>query len=191
MGWMRTLTRRRVLASAVALAGLAGCADSEGPGSTDTRDDTATGTDAEGAGTAKATPTAAETDTPSADELDLREANVVGVGLTPDDGAIRFEVTLQHDDDGEDGYANWWQVERLDGTRLGRRVLGHAHSRQPFTRSATIEVPDEVACVVVRGHDQTHGYGGLAMAVHLASGENQIVKQGPEKRLLDSSDCPR
>ena len=66
---------------------------------------------------------------------------------------------------GDDGYANWWQVERLDGSRLGRRDLLHAHSQQPFTRSETIDVPDDVTCVVVRGHDQTHEYGGVAMLV--------------------------
>ena len=102
--------------------------------------------------------------------------------------AKRFDTAL--DDDGEDGYANWWQVERLDGTRLGRRELLHAHSEQPFTRSATVEIPDDVACVIVRGHDETHGYGGRAAAVDLASGTSRSVDQGPERRPIDPGECP-
>jgi len=111
------------------------------------------------------------------ESLDLQEANVV-------------EVALHHDDDGEDGYANWWQVERLDGTQLGRRDLLHAHSRQPFTRSETIDVPDDVGCVVVRGHDQTHAYGGVAMLVDLDSGATRAMAQGTDPDSFDSSDCP-
>ncbi len=133
------LTRRRLLAGAgsvFAVGGLAGCADSEDTGSTDSPGDAATDAatdmDVGGSETEIAT-SSSETDTPSADELDLREANVVGVAVATDDSSFRFEVTLHHDDDGEDGYANWWQVERLDGTRLGRRELLHAHSRHQGT----------------------------------------------------------
>jgi hypothetical protein len=146
-----------------------------------------------------------ETDTGA---LDLREANVVGVAYQTDDGAYNFDVTLHHDvhengvlvsqpersrsgdDDGEDGYADWWQVERLDGTRLVRRDLAHPHSSEPFTRSARVEVPADVTCVVVRGHDQTHGYGGVAMLVNLDTGKIREVRQGAEKRAFDAADCP-
>ena len=48
------------------------------------------------------------------ESLDLQEANVVEVAFEDSDGSVRFDVALHHDDDGEDGYANWWQVERLD-----------------------------------------------------------------------------
>lgn len=99
-------------------------------------------------------------------------------------------MALHHDDDGEDGYANWWLVERLDGTALGRRDLRHAHSRQPFTRSETTEVPEGVDCVVVRGHDRTHGYGGLAAILRLGSGSYRTVKQGPEQQSFDTGDGP-
>ena len=99
-------------------------------------------------------------------------------------------MTLFHDDDGEDGYANWWQVETLDGERLGRRELVHPHSTAPFTRSATIDVPGDVACVVVRGHDQTHGYGGRAVLVDVGTGATSAVRQGPEPRAFGPADCP-
>ncbi|RLM56741.1 hypothetical protein DVK02_09650 [Halobellus sp. Atlit-31R] len=122
--------------------------------------------------------------------LDLREANVVGVAVEGEAGQYTFDVTLHHDDAGEDGYANWWQVERLEGTRLGRRELRHAHTQQPFTRSATIEIPPDVRCVVVRGHDQTHGYGGQSMIVNLETAETRAIAQGADPLGATERDCP-
>lgn len=123
-------------------------------------------------------------------ELDLREANVTAVELDRLDGSYRFDVTLYHNDDGEEGYADWWQVETLDGDRLGRRDLLHPHSTAPFTRSETIDIPDDVSCVVVRGHDQTHGYGGQAMLVNLETGSTKALDQGRDQRSFDEEECP-
>ena len=189
-----TPSRRRLLAAtAGTLLGVtAGCADSGNDG--DATDSTATDS-------RTATPdatesnepavTAADTQTPTPrSALDLREANVVGVAVDPDGDTYDVDVTLHHDDDGEDGYANWWQVERLGGARLGRRELLHAHSQQPFTRSETVEIPDSVACVVVRGHDQTHGYGGQAAVVDLDSETARLIDQGPEPRAIEPGECP-
>jgi hypothetical protein len=122
--------------------------------------------------------------------LDLREANVTDVETEAVGDGVTFDVTLYHDDDGEDGYANWWQVERLDGDRLGRRDLSHAHGTQEFTRSSTIQIPDDIDCVVVRGHDQTHGYGGQAMLVAIDGGATRAVRQGEDPDSFSTSDCP-
>lgn len=132
-----------------------------------------------------------ETETGTTDEdLDLREANVVAVTFSEEEeGTYNFDVTLYHDDNGEDGYANWWQVESLDGDCLGRRVLTHAHGTQRFTRSETIETGDR-NCVVVRGHDQTHGYGGRAVVVNLETAETNGYLQGKEPSSFDEEDCP-
>jgi len=122
------------------------------------------------------------------ESLDLREANVVNVTVEErDSGAYDFAVTLYHDDDGEDGYADRWVVEALNGTELGARELLHAHSTEPFTRSTTVAVPENVTLVVVRGRDQTHGYGGQAMVVNVRTGATQAIRQGPERR--DLADC--
>ncbi|MFD1562360.1 hypothetical protein ACFR99_02080 [Haloarchaeobius amylolyticus] len=167
-----SLSRRRLLRNAtgaVALTILAGCSDRNDGGDPDGDAD-----DAEHGGA----------------DLDLREANVVDVAVDGGDGTYTFDVMLHHDDDGEDGYANWWQVERLEGVQLGRRDLRHAHSQQPFTRSATIEIPDDVTCVVVRGHDQVHGYGGRAMVVTLESGASRSVDQGSEPHAIGETGCP-
>jgi hypothetical protein len=182
--------RREYVAAVAALGplGLAGCRD-QTP-ATATPDETPGGDGASTATDDPATTEDATTQTGTGADLDLREANVVGVEVEADGDAYRFDVTLYHDDDGEDGYANWWQVESLDGERLGRRELLHAHSTDPFTRSETIEVPEGTTCVVVRGHDQTHGYGGQTMTVDVGSGETAIVRQGSERSSVSEADCP-
>ena len=203
MGTKRMLSRRRLLSqwSVITLAGLAGCADygeESRPGENDQdtinqkttrKRETSDTPPSDEAGT-DGTSTAKTTAGPETSDLDLREANVVEVAFEGQNGTYTFDVTLHHDDDGEEGYANWWQVERLDGTRLGRRELLHAHSQQPFTRSETIEIPEDVTCVVVRGHDQIHEYGGLAIVVNLDSGETRLRDQGSERQSFDASDCP-
>ncbi len=123
-------------------------------------------------------------------DLDLREANVVDVAVEREGSSVSFDVTLHHDDDGESGYANWWQVETVDGQRLGRRELTHAHSNQPFTRSGSFDIGENVSCVVVRGHDQTHEYGGQSMVVALESATTRAVSQGNDRQPLSDADCP-
>jgi len=175
-------SRRRLLSlAAVVATGLAGCSGSDAPDSeAASATATETTTDAPDSEAASATEVA---------DLDLREANVVAVGVEPRDGAHHFDVTLLHDDDGEDGYANWWQVETLAGERLGRRDLAHAHGTREFTRSTTVSVPDGTTCVVVRGHDQTHGYGGQAMLVNVEAGTTTAVRQGPDRQSMAGREC--
>ena len=174
-------SRRRLVAAAglAAVGALAGCTSAD------------SSTDTEGSiETDSSTQANDESASAEADDLDLREANVTDVTVTADGEAYDFSVELYHDDDGEDGYADWWQIERRDGTRLGRRELTHAHSTAPFTRSETVDVPSEVECVVVRGHDQTHGYGGRAMVVTLDSGATRAVDQGSDPDTFEGVDCP-
>jgi hypothetical protein len=180
----RCLTRRGLLAStAVGLAGLAGCLGGDSPGTEDATLSN-TGTDV---------PTESTTAEPEASlgDLDLREANVVEVTISNQaERQFDLSVALHHDDTGEDGYANWWQVETLAGAQLGRRSLSHPHSTQPFTRSTSVEIPAEHSCVVVRGHDQTHGYGGQAMVLNLDSGATTTVSQGSEGTDVAAEVCP-
>jgi len=205
----RRLPRRDILRrGAVALTGataLAGCTDTASHGGTDetepattagTESETVTATTAANAESETVTTTAADAESETAsptrpsttvDGLDLREANVTSVTVenataVDDRNATdyRLAVTLYHDDEGEAGYANWWQIETRSGRRLGRRELSHAHGTREFTRSATVTVPDVAEAVVVRGHDQTHGYGGQAALVTLADETVEFRSQGPE-----------
>ena len=167
---------------------LAGCSTDDGGGS-GAQDAGGDSTDSGADSTATAldeSPTGA-----TGGELDLREANVTEVSVsTQSDSDYRLDVTLHHDDDGEDGYANWWQVETRDGERLGRRDLAHAHGTREFTRSETVAVPADVDCVVVRGHDQVHGYGGRGALVRVSTGATRFVDQGPERASMAGVDCP-
>jgi hypothetical protein len=44
-------------------------------------------------------------------------------------------------------------------------------------------------CVVVRGHDRTHGYGGQAMVVTLATGATRAVRQGGDPDSFAGTEC--
>ncbi len=186
-------SRRTVLgALAVALGGCAGSDDTATttPATDTTRSQTTETTRSETTETtgSETTGTTGSTET-SSRSLDLREANVVGVEAEAQSDGHRFDVTLIHDDDGEDGYANWWVVEALDGTELGRRELLHAHGTREFTRSTTVDLQGE-RCVVVRSHDQTHGYGGRAAVVAVDRDAVSFVDQGPERRAIMAGSCP-
>ena len=186
------MRRRRLLAGVGLLAvPAAGCTDDTdtGAGADDTGADATTPADAEADGAA-ATDGGTPTPTAAVDDLDLREANVTGVDVEASGDGYRFSVTPIHDDDGEDGYADWWQVETPDGRRVGRRDLAHPHGTREFTRSETVSPPDGTACVVVRGHDRTHGYGGQAAVVALYSGATRLHRQGESRSAFDASDCP-
>ncbi|MFC6953233.1 hypothetical protein [Halorubellus litoreus] len=196
-------TRRRLLAT-LGVVGLAGCLtgteDADDGDGEDGTDETDGGGDATGSepstadetdGEGEPATTASETTTGTDGALDLREANVTGVELeSQGDGRVRFSVTLYHDDEGEEGYANWWTVETRDGEELGRRELLHAHGTREFTRSETVSVPIDVECVVVRGHDETHGYGGQAALVSVSTGATRFVRQGSERSSFADVECP-
>ncbi len=99
------------------------------------------------------------------------EVEVVGAEATQQsDGSWRFSVTLLHDDNGWDHYADRWDVVGPDGTVYGERVLLHPHdNEQPFTRSLSgVVIPDNVDEVVIRGHDKVHELGGKEMTLKLA-----------------------
>jgi hypothetical protein len=187
-------TRRRFLAAAAATS-VAGCLTAEdandgatptNPTGTASPDEREGSTEGDGPGSTQSGTDDAET----SGDLDLREANVVGVSVESAGDGTRFSVTLIHDDDGEDGYANWWTVETRDGTELGRRELLHAHGTQEFTRAETISMPGDLECVVVRGHDQTHGYGGQAAVVSVASGATRFERQGSAPASFADAACP-
>lgn len=111
-------------------------------------------------------------------DLDMREANVIAVNYNSQSG--QFDVTLVHDDDDETGYADWWQLETLEGELIIRRVLTHRHDNNPFTRSLFVEELSSYDYVVVRGHDQDHGYGGQVAIMNISTKEYELIEQGSE-----------
>ncbi len=102
--------------------------------------------------------------------INAGEAEVTRVELTRStDGTYRFDVTVQHADEGWKHYANRWEVLAPDDTVLGTRTLYHPHvDEQPFTRSLSgVEIPQGVSSVTVRAHDLVHGTGGAEMVVDI------------------------
>ena len=98
------------------------------------------------------------------------EVDVLDVDVSCNSDSIcRFDVTLKHDDEGWEHYANRWEVLSPDGEILATRVLAHPHvNEQPFTRSlANVKVPSGLVEVVVRAHDLVHEYGGKEFVVKL------------------------
>ena len=73
---------------------------------------------------------------------------------------VRFDVTISHGDTGWDHYADGWGVYAMDGTELGYRVLAHPHvNEQPFTRSLTVKLPNDINEVIIKPRDSVHGEG--------------------------------
>ncbi len=98
------------------------------------------------------------------------EADVVKVMVTQQsNGSYSFQVTVRHNDEGWDHYADAWDVSGADGTIYSTRVLAHPHeNEQPFTRGKSgVRVPDGVKSVIVRAHDKVHGHGGETKEVTL------------------------
>jgi hypothetical protein len=87
---------------------------------------------------------------------------VVDVGVSASaDGTYRFDVTVRHEDEGWEHYADRFEVLTDDGVVLGTRVLHHPHdNEQPFTRSLSgVEIGPDLGQVRIRAHDSVHGYG--------------------------------
>ena len=98
------------------------------------------------------------------------EADVLKVVVSCNSDSIcRFEVTVKHDDEGWEHYANRWEVLSPGGELLATRELTHPHdNEQPFTRSLdNVKIPSELLEVIVRAHDLKHEYGGREIVVEL------------------------
>lgn len=98
------------------------------------------------------------------------EADVVHVEVEQTaTGVYAFHVTLLHEDEGWEHYADRWDVVAPDGTVLASRVLAHPHvNEQPFTRSLSgVAIDAGITEVLIRGHDSVHGEGGATLLVAL------------------------
>ncbi|MGI9420783.1 MAG: hypothetical protein ACR2RA_23410 [Geminicoccaceae bacterium] len=98
------------------------------------------------------------------------EANVIGVEVSNEGGgSYRFDVTVEHADEGWDHYADAWDVVAPDGTLLGTRTLLHPHeNEQPFTRSLNgVAILEGITEVTIRARDSVHEFGGAEVTVTL------------------------
>lgn len=97
------------------------------------------------------------------------EADVLDVEVSCGNSVCRFDVTVGHDDEGWEHYADKWEVLSPDGAILATRELAHPHeNEQPFTRSlVNVKIPGDLSEVIVRAHDSIHEYGGKELVVEL------------------------
>lgn len=137
-----------------------------------------------------APPPAPDTPEPAANGLvipgnpDLDYAQVLFVKASQSsDGTWRFDVTVRHDDQGWEEYADAWQVVHPDTEEvLAERILLHPHdNEQPFTRSeSNIVIPPELTLVIVRAKDNVEGFGGQEVIVDLTVPQSdyfEVVRQ--------------
>ena len=103
---------------------------------------------------------------------DLDYAQVVNVRAVQKDKELwRFDVTVRHNDEGWEHYADAWQVvQPSDKKVLAERILAHPHvSEQPFTRSQSgVSIPATLTVVSVRAKCNVHGFGGREITVDLS-----------------------
>jgi len=98
------------------------------------------------------------------------QADITAVSVTLEKArTYTFEVTILHNDEGWDHYADSWEIRDENGTLYGTRTLHHPHvSEQPFTRRLShVKIPEGVSTVTVRAHDSIHLYGGKTITVEL------------------------
>ena len=98
------------------------------------------------------------------------EADVIGVEVTRTGSAVyRFSVSVLHQDQGWDHYADRWEVLAPDGRVLATRTLYHPHvNEQPFTRHLEgVEIPRGTGQVEIRAHCSVHGTGGKSKIIRL------------------------
>ena len=87
---------------------------------------------------------------------------VVGATASSSDGASwQVNVTLSSEYDTAARYADAWRVLDGDDNELGIRVLAHDHANeQPFTRSTSVDIPQDLTTVFIEGRDQLNGWSG-------------------------------
>ena len=91
-------------------------------------------------------------------------AQVTGVRMVSrGEGTWDIHVTVMHNDQGWDHYADIWQIlDHGTGLLIGERILAHPHdTEQPFTRSLTgLRISQGTESVRIRSRCPIHGFGG-------------------------------
>lgn len=115
------------------------------------------------------------------DDLDGREANVLGVDWANTTGGTTLWVTLYKELEQYDGIGDWWQIEDLDGNVVGSKQVDQNETH--YTSNTTITVPPGIRYLVVRAHDSAYGFGGQAVVVDL-DGDFTAYDQGSEPTMF-------
>lgn len=81
----------------------------------------------------------------------------------------KISVTLKHDEETWENYADGWEVRDMAGNQLGFRELMHPHTADvPFTRSLpSVMIPDGTRKVQIRARNKKNGWGDQLYTVKL------------------------
>ncbi|MBO1255893.1 hypothetical protein J3L16_09380 [Alteromonas sp. 5E99-2] len=98
-----------------------------------------------------------------------------------ENGLWRVSVTLKHNDEGWNHYADRWRIVDEEGLQLAIRVLQHPHQQeQPFTRSLTnVGIPKDARYVYVEAGDNKHGWTKKRLKVDLNKVVNGKLRAKP------------
>ncbi|KPJ82808.1 MAG: hypothetical protein AMS17_18605 [Spirochaetes bacterium DG_61] len=102
---------------------------------------------------------------------DLNYAQVLFVKAQKINSTWTFHVTVTHNDEGWDHYADAWEIVNVsNGDVIATRVLHHPHeNEQPFTRSlSNVSIPKGVNRVLVRSKCNKHGFEGKKVILDLS-----------------------
>lgn len=118
----------------------------------------------------------------SAFNPDLNYAQVMFVkAVQSSNDSWTFSVTVRHNDEGWNHYADAWEVVDPDsGKVFATRILAHPHeTEQPFTRSQSgIIIPKGQQFVEVKAKCTLHGYEGKTVLINLG------VDKGDDYQLI-------
>ncbi len=111
---------------------------------------------------------------------DLNYAQVEFVkAIQSSNGSWTFYVTVRHNDEGWNHYANLWEVvDPKSGEVFAERILAHPHeTEQPFVRSQSrIVFPEDQRFVEVRAKCQLHGFEGKTVLIDLETEKGEDYK---------------
>ncbi len=93
---------------------------------------------------------------------------VSNVTVSCQENSCRFDVTVKHEDEGWEHYADALLVLSEDEKLLGSRPLRHPHvGETEFTRSVQVLIPDDVTHVIIKANDVKHGLGKTGFVVEI------------------------
>ena len=108
-------------------------------------------------------------------DLDYAQVKFVSA-IRSANGTWSFSVTVRHDDEGWNHYADLWVITDPEtGDVLGERVLAHPHvGEQPFTRSLSrVVLPDGQRFLEFSAKCTRHGFEGQRVLVDLEIEEGE------------------
>ena len=87
------------------------------------------------------------------------------------DGSWCFKVSVRHNDEDWEHYADGWDILDASHNILWEKTLTHPHVyEQPFTRRlCDIKIPPKIQKLVVRAKCNRHSYGDKTITVDLTN----------------------